>query len=100
MHNGIDIATPTGSAVAASKAGKVVIASWYGGYGNLVVIDHGGGVSTWYGHNSAFSTSVGRQVAQGQVIAKAGSTGNSTGPHVHFEIRFNGNPMDPRPYLP
>ncbi len=99
-HNGLDIAAPTGTPVAASKAGKVIIASWYGGYGNLVVIDHGGGVSTWYGHNSAFSTSVGQQVTRGQVIAKMGSTGNSTGPHVHFEIRFNGNPYDPLPYLP
>lgn len=100
MHNGLDIGVPTGSPVAASKGGKVIIASWYGGYGNLVVIDHGGGVSTWYGHNSAFSSSVGQQVTRGQVVARAGSTGNSTGPHVHFEIRFNGSPFDPMPYLP
>lgn len=99
-HNGIDIAVPTGSAVAASKAGRVAIASWYGGYGKLVVIDHGGGVSTWYGHNSSFTTKVGQRVSRGQVIARAGSTGNSTGPHVHFEIRFNGRAFNPRPYLP
>lgn len=100
MHTGIDIAVPYGSPVVASKAGVVVIASWYGGYGNLVVIDHGNGVTTWYGHNSSFAVSVGQTVQQGQVIAMAGSTGNSTGPHVHFEIRFNYNPVNPRPYLP
>lgn len=100
MHTGIDIAVPYGTPVVASKAGTVVIASWYGGYGNLVVIDHGNGVTTWYGHNSSFAVSVGQTVQQGQVIAMAGSTGNSTGPHVHFEIRFNYNPVNPRPYLP
>jgi len=100
MHTGIDIAVPYGSPVVAAKAGTVVIAAWYGGYGNLVVIDHGNGVTTWYGHNSSFAVSVGQTVQQGQVIAMAGSTGHSTGPHVHFEIRFNYNPVDPRPYLP
>lgn len=100
MHTGIDIAVPYGSPVVAAKAGTVAIASWYGGYGNLVVIDHGNGVTTWYGHNSAFAVSVGQTVQQGQVIARAGSTGNSTGPHVHFEIRLNYNPVNPRPYLP
>ena len=63
-------------------------------------INHGGGVTTWYGHNSGFTVSVGQSVRQGQVIAKAGSTGNSTGPHVHFEVRINGNPQNPSSYLP
>ncbi len=99
MHSGIDIAAPYGAPVWAAKAGRVAIASWYGGYGNLVVIDHGGGVTTWYGHNSSFAVSVGQQVSQGQVIAGCGSTGNSTGPHVHFEIRINGSPVNPLSYL-
>ncbi len=100
MHEGIDISVPYGASVVASKAGRVAIADWYGGYGKLVVIDHGGGVTTWYGHNSEFSVGVGAQVAQGQLIARAGSTGNSTGPHVHFEVRINGNPQNPMNYLP
>ncbi len=100
MHSGMDISVPQGTSVVASKAGRVVIAKYYGGYGNLVVIDHGGGVETWYGHNSSFTVSVGKNVNQGQVIAKAGSTGNSTGPHVHLEIRINGVAKNPANYLP
>lgn len=98
-HQGIDIGAPMGAAVWASKAGTVKVAGWWGGYGNLVVIDHGGGWSTWYGHNSAVLVSVGQQVTQGQVISKCGSTGHSTGPHVHFEIRYNGTPVNPQNYL-
>jgi murein DD-endopeptidase MepM/ murein hydrolase activator NlpD len=100
LHAGIDIAAPTGTPIAASKAGRVVISSWYGGYGNLIVLDHGGGVETWYGHNSVNSAQVGQSVGQGQVIGRVGSTGNSTGPHLHFEIRLNGRPVNPVPYLP
>ena len=100
MHEGIDIAVPYGAPVYASKAGRVEIADWYGGYGNVVVIDHGGGVTTWYGHNSSFTVGVGDYVSQGQQIARAGSTGNSTGPHVHFEIRINGQAQNPMNYLP
>jgi murein DD-endopeptidase MepM/ murein hydrolase activator NlpD len=100
LHAGIDIAAPTGTPIAASKAGRVVISSWYGGYGNLIVLDHGGGVETWYGHNSVNSVRVGQSVGQGQVIGRVGSTGNSTGPHVHFEIRLSGRPVNPVPYLP
>lgn len=99
-HEGIDISVGYGTSVAAAKAGRVAIADWYGGYGKLVVIDHGGGVTTWYGHNSEFVVGVGQQVSQGQVISKAGSTGHSTGPHVHFEVRIDGNPQNPRNYLP
>lgn len=100
MHEGIDIGVPTGTPVMASKAGVVSIAGWWGGYGYLVDIDHGGGVHTRYGHNSLLLVSEGQAVSQGQVIAKAGSTGHSTGPHVHFEIRFNGRAVNPLNYLP
>jgi murein DD-endopeptidase MepM/ murein hydrolase activator NlpD len=99
MHEGIDIAVPTGTAVVASAAGTVIVAGWVGGYGNLVVVDHGGGLATAYGHNSGFASGVGQTVVQGQVIAYAGSTGNSTGPHIHFEVRINGSPVDPLGYL-
>jgi len=99
MHEGIDIAAPTGTPVYAAASGRVIIAGWMGGYGNLVVIDHGGGLSTAYGHNSSFAVGTGASVSQGQVIAYAGSTGNSTGPHVHFEVRVNGTPVDPLGYL-
>jgi murein DD-endopeptidase MepM/ murein hydrolase activator NlpD len=99
MHEGIDIICATGTPVRASAAGTVIHAGWLGGYGNLVVVDHGGGLSTAYAHNSSFATSVGQPVAAGQVIAYAGSTGNSSGPHVHFEVRVNGNAVDPLGYL-
>ena len=99
MHEGIDIAVPTGTPVHAAQSGRVIIAGWMGGYGNLVVIDHGGGLSTAYGHNSAFAVGSGASVSQGQVVAYAGSTGNSTGPHVHFEVRVNGSAVDPLGYL-
>jgi murein DD-endopeptidase MepM/ murein hydrolase activator NlpD len=99
MHEGIDIAVPTGTPVHAAQSGRVIIAGWMGGYGNLVVIDHGGGLSTAYGHNSSFAVGSGASVAQGQVVAYAGSTGNSTGPHVHFEVRVNGAAVDPLGYL-
>ena len=99
MHEGIDIGVPTGTPVVAAAAGQVIHAGWLGGYGNLVVIDHGGGLATAYGHNSSIVVGYGSSVAQGQVVAYAGSTGNSTGPHVHFEVRVNGSPVDPLGYL-
>jgi murein DD-endopeptidase MepM/ murein hydrolase activator NlpD len=77
----------------------VIFAGWMGGYGNLVVIDHGNGLSTAYGHNSSLTVSVGQSVATGTVIAYSGSTGHSTGPHVHFEVRVGGTPVDPLGYL-
>jgi murein DD-endopeptidase MepM/ murein hydrolase activator NlpD len=99
MHEGIDITCATGTPVGAAGDGTVIWAGWRGGYGNLVVVDHGGGLSTAYAHNSALASSVGQSVVRGQVISYAGSTGNSSGPHVHFEVRVNGNAVDPLEYL-
>ncbi len=99
MHEGIDIAVPSGTPVVASAAGTVIHAGWLGGYGNLVVVDHGNGLATAYAHNSGFAAGVGQGVAQGQVIAYSGNTGNSSGPHVHFEVRINGAAVDPLGYL-
>jgi len=95
LHTGVDIACPVGTPVHASAAGEVILAGWMGAYGNAVVIDHGGGVSTLYGHNSSLLVGVGDQVEKGQVIARSGSTGYSTGPHVHFERRKDGRPVNP-----
>jgi murein DD-endopeptidase MepM/ murein hydrolase activator NlpD len=99
MHEGVDIAVANGTPVVAAKAGVVIVAGWMGGYGNLVVVDHGGGVATAYGHNTSVTVGVGQQVAQGQLIAYSGNTGHSTGPHVHFEVRINGGAVDPMGYL-
>jgi murein DD-endopeptidase MepM/ murein hydrolase activator NlpD len=99
MHEGIDLAVPNGTPVVSSAAGTVIVAGWMGGYGNLVVVDHGGGISTAYGHNTSVTVGVGQQVAQGQLIAYSGNTGHSTGPHVHFEVRVNGGAVDPLGYL-
>ena len=99
MHEGIDIAVSLGTPVRAAAAGAVIYADWLGGYGNLVVVDHGGGLSTAYAHNTSFAVSVGQAVAAGQVLSYSGSTGNSSGPHVHFEVRVNGNAVDPLGYL-
>ncbi len=99
LHEGIDIAVPEGTPVVASAAGVVIHAGWLGGYGNLVVVDHGGGLATAYAHNSAYAVAVGDSVSQGQVIAYSGNTGNSSGPHVHFEVRVNGTAVDPLGYL-
>jgi murein DD-endopeptidase MepM/ murein hydrolase activator NlpD len=99
MHEGIDIAVPSGTPVHASAAGTVIYAGWMEGYGNFVIIDHGGGIATAYGHNTSVAVAVGQTVSQGQVIAYSGSTGHSTGPHVHFEVRVNGQAVDPLGYL-
>ncbi|MCA1707241.1 MAG: peptidoglycan DD-metalloendopeptidase family protein [Actinobacteria bacterium] len=100
FHPGLDIDCYTGQPIAASKAGTVISASYSGGYGNLVVIDHGGGYATAYAHLSGFSTSAGASVSQGQTIGLCGSTGYSTGDHLHFEVRINGATQDPLNYLP
>ena len=99
LHAGIDIAVGTGTPVVAAAGGTVIIAGWLGGYGNLVVIDHGNGFATAYGHNSSVTVFAGQYVAQGQLISYSGSTGHSTGPHVHFEVRIDGVPVDPMGYL-
>jgi murein DD-endopeptidase MepM/ murein hydrolase activator NlpD len=98
MHEGIDIAAPTGTAIHAAAAGTVIYAGVMSGYGNIVVIDHGGGIATAYGHMSAIWVG-GGQVSQGQGIGAVGCTGHCTGPHVHFEVRVNGSPVDPMGYL-
>ena len=99
MHEGIDISAPTGTPVSASAAGTVIYAGWMGGYGNLVIVDHGGGIATAYGHQSSVAVGNGTYVAQGQTIGYVGSTGHSTGPHLHFEVRVDGTPVDPLGYL-
>ena len=99
MHEGIDIAAPSGAPIASVASGTIIYAGWLGGYGNLVVVDHGGGVSTAYAHMSSIASGTGQGVAQGQVIGYVGSTGHSTGPHLHFEVRINGQAVDPLQYL-
>lgn len=99
LHAGLDIGASQGQTVVAAADGVIIMADWYGGYGKAVVIDHGGGISTLYGHNSALLVSVGQKVSRGQAIAKAGSTGVSTGPHCHFEVRVNGKPENPLGWL-
>lgn len=99
MHEGLDIAAPEGQPIRAAKAGVVAMAGVESGYGNLVILDHGNGDTTRYGHMSAFDVTKGDVVAIGQVIGRVGSTGNSTGDHLHFEIRIAGVAVDPRPYL-
>lgn len=99
LHAGTDVGVPTGTTVRASRAGQIITAGWLGGYGNCVIIDHGDGVCTRYGHLSEVTVSVGQYVDQGQQVALSGNTGRSTGPHLHFEIRINGEAVDPTPYL-
>lgn len=99
MHQGIDIGVPTGTPIHAAAAGKVIYCGWETGYGNLVVLDNYGDLATAYAHQSAIAVTCGETVAQGQVIGYVGCTGECTGPHLHFEVRINGNPVDPLGYL-
>ena len=97
-HNGMDIASNMGTSVYAADGGKVVLAEWYGGYGNCIMIDHGNGYKTLYGHLSYIGVKSGQAVNQGDVIGQVGSTGNSTGPHLHFEVYLNGSRIDPEQF--
>jgi murein DD-endopeptidase MepM/ murein hydrolase activator NlpD len=99
MHNGVDMNAAQGDPIKASAAGRVILAGVKGGFGNTVMIDHGGGMVTLYAHQSKLGVSVGQNVKAGQTIGYIGSTGLSTGPHLHFEVRINGTPKNPAKYL-
>jgi murein DD-endopeptidase MepM/ murein hydrolase activator NlpD len=99
MHEGIDIGCAYGAPNRAAAAGTVIYSGWLGGYGNLVVVDHGNGLSTAYAHASSLLVGVGQSVSQGETVSLVGSTGNSSGPHLHFEVRVNGQAVDPLLYL-
>jgi murein DD-endopeptidase MepM/ murein hydrolase activator NlpD len=99
MHTGIDIAVGYGTPIHAAASGRVIYAGWMDGYGNLVFVDHGGGISTGYAHQSRIAVANGQNVAQGDVIGYVGCTGHCFGPHLHFEVRVNGAPVDPLGYL-
>jgi murein DD-endopeptidase MepM/ murein hydrolase activator NlpD len=99
-HEGQDIDATYGVPVQVAASGRVTIAGWQRGYGKVVYVDHGNGLSTRYGHLSVIDVAVGQSVTQGQTIGLVGSTGRSTGPHLHYEVRINNQPVDPKPYLP
>lgn len=99
MHTGMDIANAAGTNIYASAPGTVKFTGWYGGYGNLVIVTHGSGVDTYYAHCNTILVSAGQTVSQGQLIAKMGSTGNSSGPHLHLEVRVNGVAQNPQTYV-
>jgi murein DD-endopeptidase MepM/ murein hydrolase activator NlpD len=99
LHPGIDIGVPSGTPIHAAASGKVIYCGWETGYGNLVVLDNGGDLATAYAHQSAIAVTCGESVSQGEVIGYSGCTGECTGPHLHFEVRINGTPVDPLGYL-
>ena len=99
FHSGMDFRAMSGSSVLATANGTVTAADYNGGYGNMVEVDHGNGLSTRYGHMSRFSSGVGQHVKPGDVLGKVGSTGRSTGPHLHYEVRKNGNAVNPVGFL-
>lgn len=98
-HTGLDISAPTGTSIKAAASGTVTFSGYKGSYGNMIVISHGNGVQTYYAHCSKLYAKVGQQVSQGQSIAAVGSTGNSTGPHLHLEVRVNGVAYNPQNYV-
>jgi murein DD-endopeptidase MepM/ murein hydrolase activator NlpD len=100
FHTGVDIGAPTGTPITASRGGRVVFAGWRGNYGNLVIVDHRDGKTTWYAHLSRFAVQAGAWVDRGQVLGYVGTTGRSTGPHLHFEIREADEPQNPLDFLP
>ncbi|MGO4883179.1 MAG: M23 family metallopeptidase [Bryobacteraceae bacterium] len=99
MHTGVDISAPTGTPVRATADGIVALAAWSSGYGQLVVVDHGGGLQTYYAHLSRFSVIEGQEVRRGDQVGAVGSTGRVTAPHLHYEVRIGGAPVNPHPYL-
>ena len=99
LHTGVDIGADTGTAIRASGSGTVVSAGWMDGYGNATIVDHGDGLATLYAHQSSMAVSAGAKVSQGQSIGRVGCTGSCTGPHLHFEVRIDGTPVDPMPYI-
>jgi murein DD-endopeptidase MepM/ murein hydrolase activator NlpD len=99
MHEGVDIGVPAGTPIAAAAGGTVIVAGWEGGYGNLVVVDHGNGLSTAYGHQSRIAVSAGQVVGRGSILGYVGCTGHCFGDHLHFEVRVNGAAVDPLRYL-
>jgi murein DD-endopeptidase MepM/ murein hydrolase activator NlpD len=99
FHEGQDIEAPPGAPVVAGASGRISFVGWQNGYGQLVVIDHGGGLTTRYGHLSHIDVASGQAVSRGQLVGKVGSTGRSTGPHLHYEVRINDEPVNPLPYL-
>lgn len=100
FHTGQDIATLWGTPVSAAATGKVSFAGWQNGYGQIVIIDHGGGLTTRYGHLSHVDVVEGQKIARGETLGRVGSTGRSTGPHLHYEVRINDEPVNPKQYLP
>jgi murein DD-endopeptidase MepM/ murein hydrolase activator NlpD len=98
-HHGLDIAAPTGTPISAAAGGKVTFAGQQRGYGNIVIVDHGNGTETRYAHQDTIAVSVGQRISAGQRVGTVGSTGLSTGPHLHFEVRRNGEAVDPRGFL-
>jgi len=99
MHTGVDIAAPMGATIVAADSGTIMYAGWMSGYGQVLIVDHSNGLSTLYAHQSSFLVAKGTNVEKGQAIGKVGSTGYSTGPHLHFEVRVNGTPTDPTGYI-
>ncbi len=98
-HTGVDIVAPTGTPVKSAADGVVIRAEWFSGYGKLVVISHGNGMQTWYGHLSKFDVMAGQEIRQGEILGRVGSTGRVTAPHLHYEIRVGGAPVNPYRYL-
>ncbi len=99
FHSGQDIEAPQGAPVVAGASGTVSFVGWQNGYGQLVIVDHGGGLTTRYGHLSHIDVELGQQVSRAQLLGKVGSTGRSTGPHLHYEVRINDQPVNPQQYL-
>lgn len=99
IHTGVDLSAPQGTPVHAAADGIVVHADWSGGYGRLVIVDHGNGLQTYYGHLSRFEVVTGQEIRRGDILARSGSSGRVTSPHLHYEVRMGGNPINPYPYL-